>query len=100
MERARLGICLSLEAVEIVVEDDGEGVPSQALEDLTKPFVRLEASRGRDTGGAGLGLAIVKGMVEGCGGTLHVGNLPGGGLRAVLTFPLAELPADLRAAQA
>ncbi|MBS0334894.1 MAG: HAMP domain-containing protein [Proteobacteria bacterium] len=75
--------------VVLAVEDDGPGVPADALERLIAPFERLESSRGRQTGGAGLGLAIVKGLAESHGGTLVLENRQGGGLRAEVRLPMA-----------
>lgn len=50
------------ETVEIVIEDDGPGVPADALARLGIPFQRFDPSRSRETGGAGLGLAIVRAL--------------------------------------
>jgi signal transduction histidine kinase len=86
-ERARVAVKSSPTAAEVSVEDDGPGVPAGALAELAQPFLRLEASRGRDTGGAGLGLAIVESLAQSCGGAMELSNGPTGGLRALLKFP-------------
>ncbi len=52
----------------ISVSDDGPGIPDEYLEKVFEPFVRLDQSRNRNTGGYGLGLAIVKQIVERHGG--------------------------------
>ncbi len=44
----------------VVVDDEDPGIPKVALERVFEPFVRLEASRSRDTEGSGLGLAIAR----------------------------------------
>jgi signal transduction histidine kinase len=85
--RARLRVARLGDEVVLTVEDDGPGVPAGALERLLAPFERLEASRGRQTGGAGLGLAIVKGLAESQGGAFTLENLPEGGLRAEIRLP-------------
>ena len=54
---------------------------------LTGPFERLDASRGRHSGGAGLGLAIVKGLAESHGGNLSLFNGSNGGLNAIVRLP-------------
>ena len=74
----------------VVVEDDGPGIPEADLERVFEPFVRLEASRSRDTGGSGLGLAIARSIVRGHGGDIVLANRAEGGLRATVAFPVAE----------
>ncbi len=46
--------------VEIIIADDGIGIPAQLLESVFDPFVRVEQARNKQSGGYGLGLAIVK----------------------------------------
>lgn len=58
----------------LTLDDDGPGVPPEALARLGEPFYRPEAARTRETGGAGLGLAIVRGAVTACGGDVHFAN--------------------------
>jgi two-component system, OmpR family, osmolarity sensor histidine kinase EnvZ len=74
----------------IGVEDDGPGVPEERLSELIEPFMRLESSRARHTGGVGLGLSIVQALAHRFGGTLRLENRREGGLRAVLTLPDAD----------
>ena len=64
----------------IRVEDDGPGIPEDKLEEVLKPFFRLDEARGRYTRGLGLGLAIVAKAVDQEGGSLVLKNRPGGGL--------------------
>ena len=71
----------------IAVEDEGPGIPGEALARVIEPFVRLDAARARDTVGFGLGLPIVARIVEGEGGMLTLANRPGGGLSAVIRLP-------------
>lgn len=75
------------QGIAISVEDDGPGAPADALERLTRPFERLEPSRGRGGGGAGLGLAIVAALAESQGGSLMLENRSEGGLRATIRLP-------------
>lgn len=74
---------------EVVVEDDGPGIPEDRMNDVLQPFVRLDTARSRDTPGMGLGLAIVRRAVQLDHGTLHMRNKPTGGLVITLQFPLA-----------
>ena len=74
----------------VAVEDDGPGIPEDRLAAMFEPFVRGEASRSADTGGAGLGLSIVRQVAHAHDGTATLSNRPGGGLRATLRLPLAR----------
>ena len=80
------------EEIRVVVEDEGPGIPEADLERVFEPFVRLEASRSRDTGGSGLGLAIARGIVRGHGGDIRLENRADGGLRVTVTLPGTERP--------
>lgn len=75
-------------AAEIVIEDDGPGIPEDRIADVLQPFVRLDTARTRDTAGMGLGLPIVRKAVRMENGTLDLRNRPGGGLRATIRLPL------------
>jgi two-component system OmpR family sensor kinase len=73
--------------VNIVVEDDGPGIPSKEREQVFAPFYRLDRSRDRATGGFGLGLAIARKAVQLHGGSLTVEDGSMGGARFVMTIP-------------
>ena len=75
-------------AVEIMVDDDGPGIPAEQREDVFKPFFRLDQSRNPETGGVGLGLTIARDVVRNHGGDLTLEDAPGGGLRARLWLPV------------
>ena len=74
----------------LIVEDDGVGIPEQERERVFDPFYRLDRSRDRATGGYGLGLAIVKKIAERLGGSARVGSSDLGGAMFVLRFPLPD----------
>ncbi|MFD1304224.1 sensor histidine kinase, partial [Methylobacterium marchantiae] len=73
--------------LEIVVEDDGPGIPPEERERIFEPFYRLDRSRDRATGGFGLGLSIAHKAVALHGGSLHVEDALLGGARFVVTLP-------------
>ena len=86
----RYGLSGTMLEIRVVVEDEGPGIPEADLERVFEPFVRLEASRSRDTGGSGLGLAIARSIVRGHGGDIALGNRAEGGLRATVALPGAR----------
>jgi two-component system osmolarity sensor histidine kinase EnvZ len=65
--------------VQIELHDHGKGVPADQLEQVLKPFTRIDSARGQ-ANGAGLGLAIVARVVHRHNGELQLSNRPGGGL--------------------
>jgi two-component system phosphate regulon sensor histidine kinase PhoR len=69
----------SREFVEIVVQDEGPGIPEEDLTRVFERFYRVDKSRSRDPGGTGLGLAIVRHLVELHGGKVIAANRPEGG---------------------
>jgi len=74
---------------EILVEDEGPGIPEDRLGDALVPFFRMDTARARDTAGMGLGLPIVDRSVKLEGGTLDLRNRAGGGLAVTIRLPLA-----------
>lgn len=71
----------------ITVEDDGPGIPDGDMERVFQPFIRLEESRGRETGGSGLGLTIARAVISAHGGDISLANRPVGGLRVTISLP-------------
>jgi signal transduction histidine kinase len=86
-ERATVRLVRDGEWVEIVVDDDGAGIPEHLREDVFRPFFRVESSRNRQTGGVGLGLAAARSAVRGHGGDIALENKPSGGLRVRVRLP-------------
>jgi len=76
------------EAVEILVEDDGPGIPPDQREEVFKPFYRLEKSRNQKTGGTGLGLSIAQDIVHGHGGEIFLEESQHGGLKVAVRLPV------------
>jgi signal transduction histidine kinase len=88
-ERARLGVTCSGNDIMLTIEDDGPGIPEARIEEVFRPFTRLEASRNQQTGGYGLGLTIARAIARGLGGDIGLSNRPGGGLTTTLRVPRA-----------
>jgi signal transduction histidine kinase len=87
---AHVRITDSAHGLQIVVEDEGVGVPATELPNLFEPFYRVEASRNRDTGGTGLGLSIARSIAVLHGGSLTAENTAHRGLRLTLSLPRTE----------
>jgi signal transduction histidine kinase len=85
------------DGVQVRVRDQGPGLAEDELETVFDPFVRLETSRSRATGGAGLGLTIARALAEKDGATLHLRNHPQGGLEAIVHWPAPPRPPGSRA---
>lgn len=78
--------------VELIVEDDGPGIPPDEREAVFERFTRLDPSRSRADGGAGLGLAIARDVVEDHHGRIVVDASSLGGARVVVTVPASTRP--------
>ncbi len=76
------------ESVEIIIEDDGPGIPDDRKKDALRPFVRLDNARGTNTGGTGLGLSIAQTAIENHGGQMFLENSDLGGLRIRIVLPI------------
>ncbi|WP_338767993.1 ATP-binding protein [Massilia sp. METH4] len=74
-------------AVRITIDDEGPGIPADRLDDVFKPFYRLDASRQPELGGVGLGLAIARSCIEAHGGKVTLSNRATRGLRATILLP-------------
>jgi signal transduction histidine kinase len=85
-ERARVHVARAGDGVEIVIEDDGPGIPDGAAEQVFAPFFRIENSRNPETGGVGLGLSIARTIVRHHGGDIALTN-QAKGLRATISLP-------------
>jgi two-component system, OmpR family, sensor histidine kinase RstB len=81
------------------VEDDGPGIPQEERERVFEPFVRLDPSRDRATGGCGLGLAIVHSIALALQGNVTIESSPLGGASVrfcwPVDLPLREIPSRL-----
>jgi two-component system, OmpR family, phosphate regulon sensor histidine kinase PhoR len=73
--------------VEIFVQDDGPGIPPEALDRVFERFYRVDKARSREQGGTGLGLSIVKHIIQGHGGSVWVKSELGKGAAFFFTLP-------------
>jgi len=74
--------------VEILVDDDGPGIPEARREEAFRPFHRLDEGRNLQVGGVGLGLAIARDIARAHGGEIMLGASRLGGLRAAIRLPV------------
>ena len=75
-------------AVDVMIDDNGTGIPTERREDVFRPFLRLDESRNPATGGVGLGLTIARDIARAHGGDIMMDDSPLGGLRARLWLPV------------
>ena len=73
--------------LELFVQDDGPGIPPEALDRVFERFYRVDKARSRDQGGTGLGLSIVKHIVQAHGGEVRVESELGKGATFFFTLP-------------
>lgn len=71
------------DGVDLIVEDEGPGVPDEVKRTIFEPFEQGKAAHG----GVGIGLSLVRRFAELHGGTAHVEDRPGGGARFVVRLP-------------
>ena len=92
-ERADVVVDDTTDPLTIRVRDRGPGIAEDKLETVFEPFVRLEGSRNRTTGGTGLGLCIARNIARAHGGDVVLRNRETGGLEAIVSLPREEGPA-------
>lgn len=86
----RAGVTLDGSHVDVVIADNGPGVPAESLERIFEVFYRTDPSRTATSGGSGLGLAIVRRAMHAMGGEATAENVEPHGLRVILTLRVAE----------
>ena len=82
--------------IEIVVADEGPGIPANLIERVFDKFYRLP---GTATGGTGLGLSISRGLIEAHDGTIVAENAPTGGARFIIRLPSDGVPPPVQEAK-
>lgn len=83
----RIDIVDTRSELKFYVVDNGPGIPEDKLEKVFEPYVRLEGSRNRNTGGAGLGLSIARNIIHAHGGQMKLRNRVGTGLEVTVILP-------------
>jgi len=76
--------------VQIVIQDNGIGIPPEHLPHIFDRFYRVDKSRSRQHGGTGLGLSLVKELLEAHGQRIYVESTPGKGTRFGFFLPASE----------
>lgn len=75
------------ESIQIIIEDNGAGIPEEQYEEAFKPFHRLDAARTPGGGSVGLGLAISRDIITNSGGSIRLGKAKQGGLKVHIILP-------------
>lgn len=86
-DAARVQLTDQSAGITVRIEDDGPGIPESQMQAVFEPFIRLDPSRNRATGGSGLGLTIAHQVILRHGGSITLRNRAGGGLTAIVTLP-------------
>jgi two-component system sensor histidine kinase CpxA len=76
------------DSINVVISDNGKGVPQCTIEKLFQPFYRVDEARDRNSGGTGLGLAIAQQAVLAHNGEIKANNKEDGGLSITITLPV------------
>lgn len=74
-------------AIEIIVQDNGVGIPKDKLDKIFEPFYRVDTKKSKKLGGSGLGLSIVKNIIDVHGGTIKIESSENEGTKAIVRLP-------------
>jgi len=85
-DKAKVSLTATAAQAVITIVDQGPGIPEQQMNSVFEPFLRLEESRNRQTGGMGLGLSIARQIIRSHGGEVVLVNLQPG-LKVVVSLP-------------
>ena len=81
---------------QVIIEDEGPGIPPELLCRVFEPFFRVDPGRRQNIAGAGLGLTIAREIVQRAGGDIKISNRDGGGLRQVVELTKVEEQAAVK----
>jgi two-component system cell cycle sensor histidine kinase PleC len=85
-------------ALVLTIEDNGCGIPKQALSKLGRPFEQVQNQFSKNHTGSGLGLAISRSLAELQGGALKIRSTEGAGTIVSVRIPLKKAPPTVKAA--
>ncbi len=89
-EKVQVSLTLRGGRATLAVDDDGPGIAPEARQQVFEPFVRLDPSRDRATGGCGLGLAIVHSIAQAMSGEVVCDASSLGGARFSFSWPVND----------
>ena len=89
-EKVQVSLTLRGGRATLAVDDDGPGIAPEARQQVFEPFVRLDPSRDRTTGGCGLGLAIVHSIAQAMSGEVVCDASSLGGARFSFSWPVND----------
>ncbi|WGW00081.1 envelope stress sensor histidine kinase CpxA [Vibrio sp. YMD68] len=89
-DHAQVSMTATSDALNIVVEDNGHGVPENEMSEIFRPFYRVSTARDRHSGGAGLGLAITESAIRQHSGSIAASQSDLGGLKVCVQLPLTQ----------
>ncbi|MFC4290873.1 ATP-binding protein [Sphingorhabdus arenilitoris] len=84
---AEISVVQDAGRIAVHIDDTGRGIPPEQMDDMFQPFIRMDSSRNRGTGGSGLGLTIARAIASAHGGEVKLINRAEGGLRATMILP-------------
>lgn len=90
----RIRVSATPDAIAIMVEDHGIGIPSDKLPHVGKPFFQAHEGTARIAGGTGIGLSVTRALVERLSGTLSIASRHGEGTCVTVRLPGPRLLAD------
>ncbi|WP_040204632.1 sensor histidine kinase [Neobacillus jeddahensis] len=92
VKKLEISLTSTIEKVELIISDNGPGIPEDSLPFIFNQFYRAEQSRNKLTGGSGLGLSIARMIVEEHQGTIQVENKLSAGTKITITLPHTICP--------
>jgi two-component system osmolarity sensor histidine kinase EnvZ len=83
-----VNVTVSVNWVNIFIEDDGPGIPINQYKNVFKPFYRIDESRNLNRSGVGLGMSITEDIVRSHGGNIELNESKYKGLQVKISLPL------------